>query len=616
MIYRIILPEWAQNIYPEYPRAKDGDFTPEELAAFNAEGYNIYFFPNYPSQFTEGQTVAGAHVDTFDWVFVDMDLKDGKYSSKDDFLTVLGAANIPPTYIVDSGNGIHVYWRVTDLDALSYLRLQRRLMRRLDTDPAVAKICQIMRLPGTLNMKEQNHPKECEYIFYDESTKYTCEELDAKLPPIRVDDEAYCVAHHNKTYNLIETKPIDTALPPKFGEFIRTNKEAKDLWVNPHEDRSAADFRLGHLMFAHGFTKEEASSVLVNTSKASTRAPIHRASYAQNIVDKIWTYEVEPEKVQLSRSVKDILSRSGDTLKGTRFPGPKYLDATEHGFRLGQVIGLVAGSGVGKTAMALNMFMEFVKKNPDYVHFFIPLEQPANEIADRWRTMCGDATFLHDKVEVISNYADDGSYRNLSFDEIRDYIVEYQNKTGKKAGCVVIDHIGALRKKGAKNGENQDLMDICHQMKAFAVKTNTLLVMQSQAPRQKAGIGDLELDKDAAYGTVFFESYCDYLITIWQPLKRCYAEDGCPTVTAFKFCKIRHKKVNVDLIKEDVCYRLLFDPKTELMRELTQDEEKSFAFFLNKATNLRKADKKTDLVHYKSMPWSEKTDDGREVNRH
>jgi hypothetical protein len=266
------------------------------------------------------------------------------------------------------------------------------------------------------------------------------------------------------------------------------------------------------------------------------------------------------------------------------------------------VIGLIAGSGVGKTAMALNAFEGFVHNNPDYDHFYVPLEQPPNEIADRWKTMCGDRTHLHDKVHVISNYADDGSFRHLSFDEIKDYLLKFQKETGRKVGAVVVDHIGALKKKGS-DGENQDLMDICHSMKAFAIQTNTLLLMQSQTSREKAGIGDLELNKDAGYGTMYFEAYCDYVLCIWQPLKRCYEEKACPTVTAFKFAKIRHKKQGTDEIQEDVCYRLFFDPTSERLRPLTQDEEKSFAFFLNKATSKRKKDRNTDLVTYTDLSW-------------
>jgi hypothetical protein len=215
--------------------------------------------------------------------------------------------------------------------------------------------------------------------------------------------------------------------------------------------------------------------------------------------------------------------------------------------------------------------------------------------------MCGDKTQLHDKVHILSNYDQDGTFRHLSFDNIKDYLLKFQTITGKKVGCVVIDHIGALKKKG-RDGENQDLMDICHQMKAFAVQTNTMLVMQSQAPREKAGIGDLELNKDAAYGTVYFESYCDYLLAVWQPLKRCYTQ-GAPTVTAYKFCKIRHKKQNVDIIKEDERYLLMFDSDTEHLREMTQDEETSFKFFNKTASNLRGQDRKTEVVSYTSVKW-------------
>jgi len=149
-------------------------------------------------------------------------------------------------------------------------------------------------------------------------------------------------------------------------------------------------------------------------------------------------------------------------------------------------------------------------------------------------------------------------------------------------------------------------MTICHQMKAFAVQTNTLLVMQSQTSREKAGIGDLELNKDAAYGTLFFEAYTDFLITLWQPLKRCHSEEACPTVTAFKFCKIRHKKTRKDVVQEDVPYYLYFDSESEKLRDMSQDEETSFKFFINKATSKRKADRKTEILTYKSVPYKDK----------
>ncbi len=602
VIYRLIAPKWS-NLKPP---VLEGYFTTNQIKQYNAQSYNVYYLPNTVSNYQNGTTVDGTMIDTWSWVFIDCDLKDGIYKSKDEFLEFIGEIGIHPTKVVDSGGGIHVYWRVQGLDAKSYMRFQRRLCRLFNTDETVYTIYQLMRYPGTINTKNKDAPVPCELLL-ETDVVYTAEELDKLLPTITVKDEQDCVNHYNMTYN-IETNVsiISDTLPPKFGKLIKDNHEAKELFASISDDRSKADYRLGHLMFANGFTRDEALSVLVNSVKALQRAPKHRQSYAINIVDKIWTYELTENKdgLDLSMSVKEILQRSGTTLKGMPFRCHKRIDNTEHGFRLGQVVGLVAGSGVGKTAFALNMFRWFAQENPDYHHFFVPLEQPANEIADRWRTMSSNDTSLHEKVHVISNYDESGNFRHLSFDEIKDYIKKFQEVKNIKVGCVVIDHIGALKKKG-KDGENQDLMDICHSMKAFAVQTNTLLVMQSQSSREKAGTGDLELNKDAAYGTVYFESYCDYLVTLWQPLKRCHNEQSCPTVTAFKFCKIRHKNTKKDLIQEDVPYYLYFNSNTELLEDLTQDQKTSFNYFLPKATNKRKADRKTELVTYQSVNYKD-----------
>lgn len=614
---RLIAPQWALNKNPKLKKVLEGSFSDIDLKDLNKSGYNVYYLPNYPSEYQKGISIEGSMIDVFNHVFVDMDLKDGVYPDKESFFEILAATNIPPTKVIDSGNGIHAYWQVSNLDAMSYLRFQRRLMRLYKTDEAVGQLFQLMRLPGYINTKLENNQALCE-LQYESDTQYTSESLDKLLPPITIEDETYCKQHYDKTYGLNQDQinSISDILPLKFSKLVFDNEEVKELWGAPTDDRSKNDFRLGHIMFVNDFTKDEALSVLVNSAKALQRAPVHRNSYATNIVNKIWTYELaeDKEKLELSMSVKDILARTpSNTLKGTRFPCHPVIDNTVHGFRLGQVIGLVGGSGIGKTAFTLNAFKWFAERNPDYHHFFIPLEQPANEIADRWATMCGDDTSLHEKVHIMSNYDESGQFRHLSFDEIKEYIEKFQRVTGNKIGCVVVDHIGALKKKSSDD-ENQDLMTICHAMKGFAVQTNTLLIMQSQTSREKAGIGDLELNKDAAYGTSTFEWYCDYLITLWQPLKRVHSEPQCPTVTAFKFCKIRHKKTRLDLIQEDTPYYLYFDSDKELMRNMVQDEIKSFNYFLPKATNKRKQDRTVDLVEYKSVQYKEEDDTSTNSN--
>ena len=601
MVYRLIAPDWLLAKNPQLPKAREGEFTYEELDRFNQQGYNVYWLPNHPSVYNKGTTVDGTHIDVFNYVFADMDIKDGVWT-KEDFIAHVKQVGPEPTFMVDSGGGIHVYWAVTDLDPMIFLRLGRRLCRRFQTDHRVQKIYQLMRLPGFNNTKIEGDPRPCD-IIYDSQKTYSADQLDSALPPITEEDEAYCQQHFAKTYRSKEDIKVEDTIPVKFKKLLRSNQEVNDIWAGRVEDRSKADYRLGHIMFADGFTKQEAMSVLVNTAKALTRAPVHRVGYAEGIVEKVWGFEEsEGESGSgLSRSVKEILNRAGAAIKGERFPCHRYIDNTDCGFRLGHVIGLVAGAKVGKTALSLNMFYGFVKNNPNYDHMFVALEQPAVEIAAIWQKLCGGETDLHSRVHVLSNYDDDGTYRNLSLDDIRDYILKFQKDSGRKIGCVVIDHIGVLKR--VSEDSRISVEDICHRMKSFAIATNTLLVMQSQAPRQKAGDGDIELGKDAAYGTVFFESYVDYLLTLWQPLKRCYSDKACPTVMAFKFCAIRHKNKLKDGIQEDVCYRVYFEPESGKLREMTQEEEVAFDYFNKQCTNKRKQDKKTELGTYTSVKW-------------
>lgn len=622
LICRLIAPQWLIEENPNLGKVKEGIFSTEEINEYNTIGYNVYYLPNHPSHYTGG-IVDGKDIDVFNYVYVDMDLKDGTYASKEEFVALVASAEVLlPSCIVDSGGGVHVYWKVSDLDVMSYLRFQRRLMRLFSTDEAIGQIFQLMRLPNTMNTKLKSTPRPCVELYTDDIS-YTCEQLDSILPPISLADEDYCQKHYNRTHKLEKTTFIDGKLPPKFGQLIKTNKEVAKLFSSASNDRSKDDFRLGHVMLGHGFTRDEAMNVLYNSAKAMQRAPSHRYSYAENIVDQIWTYEeASPvQKTNTSPTVRDILSRGEAVVKGTRFPCNRLVDDTVHGFRIGQVIGIVGGAGVGKTSLTLNCFLWFCENNPDFHHFFFSLEQTTGDIADRIRTICEGNEALYDKIHLVSNYADDGTFTNYSMTMIGEHITAWEKETGLKVGAVVVDHIGVLAKE-IKNSEQDGLIGVCKDMKKVAGTTKTLILMLSQAPREKAGVGDLELDKSAAYGTVMFESYVDYLICLWAPLKRVYTE-GAPTIMSIKFAKIRYKKQGRDRIKEDTRYHLFFDPETERLRELTQDEERSAAHFMGRALIARNADKKTDIVQYESRRVTDESiqsatgiNDNRDSGRH
>lgn len=629
MIYTMIAPKWATHLRPS---TIEGEFTTEEVLEFNKKFYNCYYFPNSTSNYASipinpesklrrKRFIKASDIDMFDYCFVDLDMKDYQsdnkdrshnYPTKQDFIDHVLASKIPPTNIVDSGNGIHVYWKVSDLDGMSYLRLTRRLCRYFNTDPSSCNIKQLLRVPGTVNTKKEDNYVLCESVYTDLNAVYDSDTLNRLLPPITNEIEEWCQQHYNRAYSIDdESIKITEELPKAFSKLCRERKEVRELFYGEQKDRSASDFRLAHMMFANGISKDDMLSVLFNTDKATERSKLHRYNYAKNIVDKVWEDEVaNTAKPGKFMSVKDIL-QAGD-LEHERIHCHPLIDATHHGFRLTQVCGLVAGTGVGKTTVGLNMVVWFCEanKNKDFVHVLISLEQTEQEVALRWDTMSRTLKVEHpdidwdSKLYILGNYNSDGSRKNLGFDEIEAYVLGLEKDIGKKVGAVIIDHLGLIKQtKGI--GQYDGLQGNCERMKSFAIKTKVFCLVQSQTSRSKAGIGDIELDVDAAFGSAALEWNSDFIVVLWTPLKRIIDRAKHMTVTAFKFAKIRKKNPLLDRIKPDVCYGLMYDPTTELLREMTSDEVTTFEFWNAQANKIRNKDKKREPAPLKRTTYIE-----------
>lgn len=631
MLYRLILPKWART--KDTRNVVERDLDEDQLLDFNRQGYNCYYLPNHPSKPVKGRAVHGRDVDVWGWVFADMDLKDKVWPDKQTFIDEINKFDLPPTAIVDSGNGVHVYWQVTDLDAKSYLRLQRRICRKFKTDEAVANMYQLMRVPGTVNTKNEDPDKwmVCELVETNTVT-YDCQTLDKYLPKITIEDEEYCKDHYDRTtldpsqLAPQEAAKLDPKAEARWNKLLRTNPEVKKMYTyDGVNDRSTADFRLAHLILAAGFNRDEARAILMSTGKALERTSVHQYNYANNLVEKIWedskpapkklvtdartgeSVEVDDEE-DIGQTVTQIIKDSENEPQGTRIPCHKWIDATYYGYRLGEWMGLIGGSGAGKTTFCLNMFKWFYERNPEYLHVFVTLEQTPREIAARWKRMAGDNPEMHSKIHIVGNYDKQGRFRHLGFKEITAYIKKLEKKTGKKVGCVVIDHIAIMKYERETKEMKDKLSGLCEQTKQFSIETNTFTIMQSQTSRAKAGIGDIELDKDAAYGTGYFEFYADYIVTTWQPLKRLYGEpnyaDTKMYINCWKYCKIRNKMASLDKVQEDQVYAFRLNLDNDCLEALDEDSHSSYELKAKKATTLRNRDKKSNPAPLRVITWA------------
>ena len=80
---------------------------------------------------------------------------------------------LPPTMIVSSGNGYHVYWKLTapcaDMDKLERAN---KLMAQANNGDHTYDCTRILRIPGTANTKEAKNPKPVELILFEPEHVY------------------------------------------------------------------------------------------------------------------------------------------------------------------------------------------------------------------------------------------------------------------------------------------------------------------------------------------------------------------------------------------------------------------------------------------------------------
>lgn len=311
MRYRLIESEWLakQNSRPKNPiiiEYDDTQITQERLQKANELGYNIYYFPNGNSSPLPEKIkyLYAKYVDTFSYVFVDCDLKDGVYKSFEEFGDVLDKFPLRPTKTVVSGHGIHAYWKINNLSRETYCAIQKRLIKHFNTDDSVWTVLQLMRLEGYKNVKNENEKDLWCYVVDDENLTsekgYTVEELFKHTPELEDKDKRAIQDHldkcDGKKKNLIRKVDVKN-LPERFVVLLGKN-EKLNMWFYRPDDRSRCDMKIANLLQQGGFSEDEAFIVLSNTDKGQERG----TEYVEALIRKVYDNPLE----QTDRDYTDI----------------------------------------------------------------------------------------------------------------------------------------------------------------------------------------------------------------------------------------------------------------------------------------------------------------------
>lgn len=658
--FRLIKPFWGRSEHPdlieevEGPNVVETDLTDAEVQSKNEQGYNVYWFPNDSRSPVRG-FMSGRDVDRFRFVFVDMDLKDGKYPTIEKFLkTVFRKVSIQPSIIVRTGNGCHVYWRVKNLTRDDYVRLQLRLIRLLETDKSIWTVLQIMRWFQSKNTKKHGEfkPVVVEHSTVEDPTTWTTvAELDKALPELTSEDDRRARSHLNRIDGKEEVEDLAQhteqmgKIPESFKKLIALYKDdpeegvtaleaqAVNAFLNPKnavksKGRSEADYFLACTLHALNFSIQDAFLVLSASEKAKEK---------ETKTDRFRYVNLTVRKAYLSASENTVNAPVGDTFDlqeaqamtrpnddNGRVYGPSYFDLAQAGWRRKQVLGLVAPSGTGKTTVAIDAIVgalsrSQIQANADWLGVFYNLEMPHDEVMSRFTARIGAIKDedLQRKVKrrlmIVSNDVPGSEPLNMSLQSIHRSITNLETTHGRKVGFIVIDHIGVLnpnidinlkpnfdleaRRDGAyENFRQLDERSLPQHIKRLALGKDVFVLLLAQPSKERAGDGDQPLGLGAALGASQFEHYLDYLLTAWQPARITQTNSDL-RILGWQYAKLRGKSMG-DPVETLQTYYYHVNLANGRIRPLRDDETEEANELIKKNEKARQARKNNTGVRY------------------
>lgn len=291
-------------------------------------------------------------------LWADLDSKDFP-GGKPEMLDRLSRFPLSPSVIVDSGNGIHAYWFLKEPELISspddirrvesYLR---GVAKAVGGDRSVAELARIMRVPGSLNLKDRSAPKPVQILGFSPDLRYNPSDFDDfaesfVVPPTppRGRTPGSSIAQLLKS---LEEGNRNDSFARMIGRLHRDRHDPDTIFaiLKPHAERVGFDLDELHRE-VEGLTKRYPPSGREGrTGNGGNRRP-----------NSICLEDVEPEDVRFLWSpylpLRKLTFLDGDPGVGKTTLALQIAAAISNGFPLPDQTGRVTGVGESGQIMLL-----------------------------------------------------------------------------------------------------------------------------------------------------------------------------------------------------------------------------------------------------------------------
>ena len=233
----------------------------------NSNEYGIYWTANaVPVNFMRKPSKANIAAARFAYVDIDPPKTGGAFD-RPSILAALESHDCPPSFVIDSGNGLQAFWRLCEdhADLAEVESINRQLRDYYDADPACWNIDRLMRLPGSVNWPTMvkkargRKPVMASVAIADNGLAYWPKEIAVAFPATKPQSEAREVdlSLANVPGVIARKAPADLG--------IAVGSSLYDLITSPIDgDRSGAGLRCVRMMAYDGFSDAEIAGILAN----------------------------------------------------------------------------------------------------------------------------------------------------------------------------------------------------------------------------------------------------------------------------------------------------------------------------------------------------------------